>query len=532
MVELRSRKGGGDGSAGRARRLLDEERVADRLVGQVAQPDADIRCQTPVIEVARRFEQCREALRAGPSGLLFDPALAGEQRSARADLHCRLRGSRPDEERRDRHREHVARGVALRRRARGHPGVLRCRGARSARGAHWERHYEDRGIASVELNCRSRARWRLRYSTRRALPAVPLAARPRRRGALRRDPLPRLPGPWLLHGRRLGLAFADSMIVIGAHSPTAWVHEANGWPIGYPSMLVDDFLERRSVELADVLVSPSAYMLGWMQGARMVCRSAASSSRTCCSSIRRSRGGNALAEVDGTLVDLGATTPSTAWHARRYRAWGAWARPTRGRPPTRMRNKTSNESRTELVFFGRLEPRKGLDRVLRRPRHPRHRRNRRRRADLFPGQGARDWRCAVARLPAVPRWRWPWLVRTRPASTSTKRLLTYGDRSAAIVASTMSPPNRPGGSVTDTADRERGAGRVSPAPGGRRRGQRRPYARWSGACCPKDTGSFRPSVQARWARGGDPEAARAGWRPAPPVRHQSGGECDSAPRVA
>ena len=64
--------------------------------------------------------------------------------------------------------------------------------------------------------------------------------------------------------KRHGLAFENTTIVLGTHSPTRWVREANLTPAQYFSDVIDDHFERRCVELADVVISPSAYMLDWI----------------------------------------------------------------------------------------------------------------------------------------------------------------------------------------------------------------------------------------------------------------------------
>jgi len=68
--------------------------------------------------------------------------------------------------------------------------------------------------------------------------------------------------------------FGQTSFVVGIHSSTRWCAEANRRTLGRLEHLVDDELERRSVELADVLISPSAYLLdntrrrGWKTPAR------------------------------------------------------------------------------------------------------------------------------------------------------------------------------------------------------------------------------------------------------------------------
>jgi glycosyltransferase involved in cell wall biosynthesis len=62
-----------------------------------------------------------------------------------------------------------------------------------------------------------------------------------------------------------GLAFQASSIVIGTHSPTLWHTLSNAELIDDSSYLDRDYMERRSVELADLVVSPSQYLVDWMR---------------------------------------------------------------------------------------------------------------------------------------------------------------------------------------------------------------------------------------------------------------------------
>ena len=63
--------------------------------------------------------------------------------------------------------------------------------------------------------------------------------------------------------KRLGLAFDRTMLCVGLHSPTLWHRLTNDEPVDRDDLLSIDFLEKRSVELADVLVSPSNYLIDW-----------------------------------------------------------------------------------------------------------------------------------------------------------------------------------------------------------------------------------------------------------------------------
>jgi glycosyltransferase involved in cell wall biosynthesis len=115
---------------------------------------------------------------------------------------------------------------------------------------------------------------------------------------------------------RQGLAFRGATLCVGTHGPSQWVREGNrtGPLIPALSALVLDYLERRCVELAPVLVSPSAYMYRWMEERGWT----VSSNRHVLQNLLRASG-------------------------RRGRSVAASPVPAE-----------------ELVFFGRLEARKGL----------------------------------------------------------------------------------------------------------------------------------------------------------------------------
>jgi glycosyltransferase involved in cell wall biosynthesis/GT2 family glycosyltransferase len=112
-------------------------------------------------------------------------------------------------------------------------------------------------------------------------------------------------------GKRQGLCLQRTVLCVGAHSPVLWHLEGMNEP-GDAEALEVDFMERQSVALADVLWSPSAHMLAWMrrEGWRLPER---------------------ILLKPYILLDL---------------------------PPTRV---LAAQKTPELVFFGRLETRKGLD---------------------------------------------------------------------------------------------------------------------------------------------------------------------------
>ena len=73
-------------------------------------------------------------------------------------------------------------------------------------------------------------------------------------------------GFYSLLAKRQGLAFGDTTFVISAHGPTFWVKEGSQDYIRNLGELEIDFMERVSISAADIVTSPSQYLLRWMQG--------------------------------------------------------------------------------------------------------------------------------------------------------------------------------------------------------------------------------------------------------------------------
>ncbi|MBY0432080.1 MAG: glycosyltransferase [Rhodospirillales bacterium] len=73
-------------------------------------------------------------------------------------------------------------------------------------------------------------------------------------------------GGLLALAKRNGQALAEgTVLVCGTHGPTAWACEANGQRLTGAEALEADGLERLSVAYADVVASPSSYLLEWME---------------------------------------------------------------------------------------------------------------------------------------------------------------------------------------------------------------------------------------------------------------------------
>ncbi len=123
-------------------------------------------------------------------------------------------------------------------------------------------------------------------------------------------------GPLL--AKSLGLDFGTTHFVVKGSSPTLWSLEGNRQLVSTEAELGWVFMERRSVELADTVICGSAHLLGWMRAA----------------------GYDLPARAFVWPNVFPAPDPDPA---------AAAARAARDGAPLR-----------EVVFFGRLEPRKGL----------------------------------------------------------------------------------------------------------------------------------------------------------------------------
>ena len=140
-------------------------------------------------------------------------------------------------------------------------------------------------------------------------------------------------GPLL--AKSLGLAFGTTHFVVHGHGPTLWNVEGNRQLVSTERELGWVFMERRSVELADTLTCGSAHLLGWMR-------------------------------------EAGYAMPVRSF------AWpNVFPAPDSSPEVAAGRAARDGARLEEVVFFGRLEPRKGLlvfidalDRLVRRGRAP------------------------------------------------------------------------------------------------------------------------------------------------------------------
>ena len=72
-------------------------------------------------------------------------------------------------------------------------------------------------------------------------------------------------GYYCVLAKHQGLDFSHTTLCVGTHSPISWIRERNREAPYSPDELEMDFMERQCVALADVVLSPSQYMLRWMQ---------------------------------------------------------------------------------------------------------------------------------------------------------------------------------------------------------------------------------------------------------------------------
>lgn len=122
------------------------------------------------------------------------------------------------------------------------------------------------------------------------------------------------PGYFVLRAKAQGLGFAGTQLCVHTHGPTLWHKLSNGEYVNNVDDVELDYLERQSVRLADVVVSPSQYLLRWM-------------------------------------LDRGWSQP-TQCYVQQY------VRPATARQPKPGADQVQEIN--EFVFFGRLEVRKGL----------------------------------------------------------------------------------------------------------------------------------------------------------------------------
>lgn len=64
-----------------------------------------------------------------------------------------------------------------------------------------------------------------------------------------------------------GLGFSKTTLVVQLHGPVRWTLHANGSLFSHADQLLIDFMERESIRLADHVISPSQYLIDWLHEA-------------------------------------------------------------------------------------------------------------------------------------------------------------------------------------------------------------------------------------------------------------------------
>ena len=125
-------------------------------------------------------------------------------------------------------------------------------------------------------------------------------------------------GFYTILAKHQGLAFADTVLCIGTHGNTRWVYDGHGMEFDSTYQLANDFMEQVCIRWCDVLVSPSLYLVYWMKRE-------------------------------------GWDLPNAWYGQQNLQPFTARGEDSRRDEPFPMRTDVA-----ELVFFGRLEARKGL----------------------------------------------------------------------------------------------------------------------------------------------------------------------------
>ena len=184
--------------------------------------------------------------------------------------------------------------------------------------AFWEKHYRGQGLEFVHLPGRGRdpgdycaGRTKTTYACYQWLKGrhFDVVHFHERMGI----------GFYPLLAKRHGLAFRNTLLCVTTHGPVWWSEPGNEEHLHQYYYLEVDHLERESVRLADVVISPSHYMLDWI-------------------------------EKEGWEIPKNAYVQPHAWHGEPARA---------GAAPVSQFYETRPVH--EIVFFGRLEIRKGLE---------------------------------------------------------------------------------------------------------------------------------------------------------------------------
>mmetsp|Transcript_7494 Transcript_7494/g.21198 ORF Transcript_7494/g.21198 Transcript_7494/m.21198 type:complete len:807 (+) Transcript_7494:211-2631(+) len=206
--------------------------------------------------------------------------------------------------------------------------LLYTQGQRSHHAVHgysyWVEHYQRKGIKLVPLNF-----WRPQSTGYHSGTAFMVYDWLRQR----RFDVVHFPD-WQGHGyysllaKHLGLDFHRTTMCCMVHGPLYWARTSNSHTLDTPEDIETDFLERGSIRTAEVLISPSHYLINWIGNQTWQ-----------------------LPEFPGAI----RTQPYILPHeAKRVLA------AVNGQSGLVTRGLWERSEVTELCFFGRLEVRKGI----------------------------------------------------------------------------------------------------------------------------------------------------------------------------
>jgi glycosyltransferase involved in cell wall biosynthesis len=133
-------------------------------------------------------------------------------------------------------------------------------------------------------------------------------------------------GFYCLAAKRLGIAFRDALFMVGLHSPSQWVLEHNSQLPNSVLYAAFNYAERLSVQCADILWAPSRYLVGWLRDQGF--------------------------KLPAVIVNQQYVMPT----ARLFNADRAKFSEHEALADTPRRRRVPSE----IVFFGRLEERKGI----------------------------------------------------------------------------------------------------------------------------------------------------------------------------
>lgn len=217
---------------------------------------------------------------------------------------------------------HLAKGLA----AHGHEvHVLFLKGpvVQDETPEHWVRHYADFGVTLHYLQTPTETAWGASASWQRRFAGAYDWLRDQEpfdvvhtsewRGGL----------VYALMAKRLGLAFRDTLFVVKTSSPYIWNRHYQMQPITQPDLLVASYAEQKCVELADAVVGGSAHLISFMDRI----------------GYRLPKG---HVYVQPNIVDFSNVAVADI-------------------RPGRRREQGDIVKSRDLVFFGRLESRKGIE---------------------------------------------------------------------------------------------------------------------------------------------------------------------------